>query len=67
MATTFAVIHDADAQMSDVVALARKHAAAQEDVSAGATWRAREPDSGSMILADDVYQRLTITVFEWDL
>lgn len=66
MASTFMVVHAADATVSEVLAVAKSHAAAQGDVRAGATWHAREPITGSVVISDDVYQYLTATVFEWE-
>jgi hypothetical protein len=59
------VVHASDAQVSDVVKTARDFArSAFPDVDES-EWRARPPIPQSVVIADDVYQSLTLTVFEW--
>lgn len=60
------VVHKPDSVLADVVKTARDFARqAHPDVDE-ASWRARAPHREYIVEADDVYDALAYTVFEWD-
>jgi hypothetical protein len=59
------VVHGDDTEFRDVVKTAREFARAAFPDTDNSEWRIRPPVPQSIVTADDVYQSLSFTVFEW--